>query len=230
MYLKKNKLKYKMSEEVVVEVNNEVNDMMSKFNVLETKLNNMIKDLKSIVTEVKNTKKEHGKFTKKMASIQKSKQKRKKNKDPDAPKKQKKLVNISDELRTFLNLDATAQVSRADVFSMVRDYVALHNLKREKNGKFFDLTKEHGDKLATIFGVERNDEEIGYFSMQGKLTKHFSDASPVVEQPVEQPVETPVVETPVEPPVVETPPAAEQQPEGVVKQRRRRQVDEAVKS
>ena len=82
--------------------------------------------------------------------------------DPDGTKAQarsdnstfKRPMDVSDKLRSFLKLDQTTQVSRADVSKRVNQYIKDNNLKNGQtivpDAALQDLLQVPQDALATL--------------------------------------------------------------------------------
>lgn len=152
-----------MTEETVQSVEVTFDDRIADILLLSESI---AKITKTIANELKTLKKEHQKITKKMTM--------KKKKSSDAPKKKSGFAptKISAELAAFLGIPEDELISRPNVTKGINVYINEHNLKRESDKRYIDLTKPNGEVLANLLGISR-DEELTIFKMQKFLKDHF---------------------------------------------------------
>jgi chromatin remodeling complex protein RSC6 len=155
-----------MSSESVEEYNNQLEECIQKIEFLN-------KEVKILLTDMKTLKKKTSKITK---------LKRKREVSPDGSKSVgfKCPVDISDELAAFLDLPPGTSLARSTVTKMIFDYVKDNNLKDTKDGRKFDLSDGSNEKaqaLKALFEI-KEDEEIGYFTLQRYLKKHLKTKAP----------------------------------------------------
>lgn len=123
--------------------------------VLE-KLNGMKKEIASLIDDVKKLQKE----------------KRKKN--TNVKSGFSKQVDLSDKLKSFLNLPPDQLLSRVDVTRMVTDYIKENNLQITENKQHFRID----NKLSTLFDLVPGDE-LHYFKLQTHLKHHYPKTTSV---------------------------------------------------
>lgn len=115
--------------------------------------------------------------------------------DPSGEKAKERAANngfnrpmeVSNELRTFLGLEADAKISRGEVTRRITQYVNDNNLKHPDNGRHIILD----DGLRTLLNPP-SDVQITYMNLQRYLSGHY------VKQPKE-PKEPKEPKTPKEP-------------------------------
>lgn len=102
---------------------------------------------------------------------------KKRKKMSGAPSNLMKPIRISDELCSFLGIDAGARVTRGQVTSMINNYACSHQLKKQGNGRVIVIDAG----LSTLLGLAVGDE-VGVFNLPSHLKKrnHYlaEDASP----------------------------------------------------
>ena len=120
--------------------------------VLE-KLQHNLEPTKSLINEIKLLKKNSNKKLKRKV-------------DPNKPKPFSNPVEITNELRLFLNIEGN--ICRSDITKLMYKYVkdnALQN-KEQKRQFFID------DKLSDLFGLNKGDS-IDYFKLQTYMKPHY---------------------------------------------------------
>lgn len=122
------------------------------------KLTESLTTIKAIILEVKTLKKE--------SSKSKKKKKQKKDVDPNKPPPFSKPVEISNELRTFL--DEKGDISRTDVTKRMYAYIKENNLQNQEKKREFTID----EKLAKLFKLKKGDS-IEYFKLQTHMKDHF---------------------------------------------------------
>jgi chromatin remodeling complex protein RSC6 len=191
----------------------------TKIMTMTSQFEDLLKIVKSLSNDLKTIKKEYSKLDKKAVALEKSKGRKRRNKEArennEGDKKSSfhKPAKISEELYKFLNLAEGEEVSRPKVTILISNYVKEHDLKKEGDGRKIDMTKPGGEVLAKLLNIPTN-TELTFFSLQTYLKPHY-----IVEPKVEK-VAT-VVET-----EAEVEPKVEKVVEGEdVKPRRRRHVE-----
>lgn len=149
---------------------NEVPTFEDRVTELVGRLEQRIKDDKSVISDLKALRKEHTKLLKKAEG------KKKKKKDPNAPKRKAsgfaKPTSISAELANFLGIAEGELITRPNVTKRIGQYVREHNLQREEDKRIFDLTKPGGEALRKMLRVPKG-EQVTYFNLQTYLAEHF---------------------------------------------------------
>lgn len=82
----------------------------------------------------------------------------------------KKPMDIDDALRSFLGLEAGAQISRSDVTKAIDAYAVANNLK---NGKVITMD----EKLKALLNPPEG-TEVSYLKLQHFLAPHYIKAEP----------------------------------------------------
>lgn len=198
--------------EVEVEVEGGVND---RYNDVIERLEKMYKEVKTLLTDVKNLKKENEKTIKKMTGRKKTV------KDPNTAKKAPsgfaKPTNISAELASFIGFPEGDLIARPAVTKKITEYIRTNNLQNENNKRIIEFNRPGGEALATLLRLNDHDfekEPITFFNLQKYLKIHFSNTG--VQEAVETEVETETVKEEVDKEV-----------DGVSKIRRRKKVSVA---
>jgi chromatin remodeling complex protein RSC6 len=178
-----------------------------KVNTLILKSEAMYKDIKTVVLELKNLKKEHLKIVKKVAGRRK-----KVPKDPNAPKKEPsgfaKPTIISSELASFLGLNPSELIARPQAIKRVSTYIKEHKLQDEKDGRKIHLNRKGGEVLAELLKVPV-DTELTYFNLQSYMKNHFPKVEKTEVKKVKKVKEDKVKEDKVSKKKVEEPPKEE---------------------
>ena len=101
---------------------------------------------------------------------------RKRPRDPNAPKKPASGIakpgNISTELADFLNVGHDVQLARTDVIKQLAGYVKANHLENPSNRK--EIVAD--DALTNLLGSDSVKDTLTYFTMQKHLAKHFPKA------------------------------------------------------
>lgn len=145
-----------------------------------TKVDALCKDMKTLATEMRNLKKRNAKLIK---LAQKTKRRREDQKEPSGFTSP---VEISDELAVFLNLEKGSSLPRSQVTKLIFEYVKDHNLKDPNDGRRFNLedsSNVYAKDLKRLLCTGDN-EEVGYFTLQKHLKKHFKSQPQVLISPV----------------------------------------------
>lgn len=164
--------------EVVVAVKTSANyiayeKMLDTVSLLETRMQEDKKALDYTKQELKNLRKQIEKLHRKQV------------KQDNKPKKTRKPhgfakpTNISDELCVFLGKNAGELVSRTEVTKSIIKYISDNKLQNPENRRQIILD----DTLKKLFGLENQDVNVDYFSMQKYVNKHFPKKSENVPIP-----------------------------------------------
>ena len=111
--------------------------------------------------------------------------KKKRVKDPNAPKRQPagfaKPTPLSAELCEFLNIDSSTLVARTDVTRKITEYIKQHNLQNPDNKREIILDAP----LKKLLNPPA-DVTVTFFTLQTYLKNHFpkSDAKSTTDTPV----------------------------------------------
>jgi len=142
------------------EYNNHLEECIGKIEFLH-------KEVKNLLTDVKNLKKK----TPKVLKV-----KRKRESVTDGKHVGfKGPVELSDELARFLNVPIGTTLPRSNVTKMIFEFIKNNNLKDVKDGRKFDLSNvndENAQAFRKLFDLKEGDE-IGYFTLQRYLKQHL---------------------------------------------------------
>ncbi len=188
------------TEQTIEEVAPQDNENSSEIiNNLILKMENVFKEGRSIIAELKNIRKEVSKLEKK---------KIRKTRDPNRPKKAATgfalPVTISKELSVFLEIPEGTLISRTEVLRKIDGYVKKHDLQLPTDRRKINLDLEGGVELRKLLGVPEN-QLLSYFNLQTYLKQHFIKVENVEEKIPPTKVNTEVVpELPLESTSVKT--------------------------
>lgn len=102
---------------------------------------------------------------------------RKREKDPNAPKRPPsgiaKPSKISPELAEFLKVEPGAELARTDVIRQIAGYIKAHKLENPENRR--EILPN--DELGTLLGPKQDDDKITYFNLQRYMRRHFPKAA-----------------------------------------------------
>lgn len=82
-----------------------------------------------------------------------------------------KPTHISDELASFLGLEAGKEISRVDVCKLLYAYIKNHNLQDATNGRKIIPNAP----LKTLLRI-KDEDQLTYFNLQSFLKTHFTKA------------------------------------------------------
>jgi chromatin remodeling complex protein RSC6 len=134
----------------------------------QAKLNQMSTIISSLKSEYKMLEK---KWLRELKASQKANSKRKRKTGNRAPSGFVKPTKISDELAQFLEKPVGTEMARTDVTKEINQYIRLHKLQDEKNGR-----RIHPDtKLSSLLKLNKTDE-LTYFNLQKYMSHHFAKA------------------------------------------------------
>lgn len=137
---------------------------------LANRLDNQVKELKSLSMDVKKALKNCSRLSKNGAFTKK--QKKKKVVDPDAPPRAPagftKPVSVSDELREFLGLEEGVEIARTDVTKRINEYVKEHSLQNPTDRREIVLD----DKLNALLKPGEG-ETVTFFNLQTYMKVHY---------------------------------------------------------
>jgi chromatin remodeling complex protein RSC6 len=144
-----------------------------------------IAQLKSLQTQIVNDLKKLQKNVSK--HIKESNKKKKKVKDPNAPKRSPsgfaKPAPLSNDLCDFLNKPYGTEMARTDVTREITQYIKSENLQDEQNRRIILPDK----KLKTLLNSsDVDDNPVTYFNLQKFLRVHFikKDSGPSVSKTI----------------------------------------------
>jgi len=161
----------------------------------------LIKSFKENLKYMKDFKKEYTK--EKKAFVKNSKKKKIVN--PDEPQKQNgfsKPLNISDELKNFLQVPADTMLSRTSVTKQIAAYIREHNLTNPENKREIDpwTGTPEADKLLSLLSPlppKSAEDPLTWFVLQKYLARHYpktvvtSIETPSAPPPTPEPVKKP---------------------------------------
>lgn len=134
--------------------------MTEQYDALLERLNEQVAALKSVMNDVKALKKEA------LANEKKKTKKVKKEVDPNKPKPFTKPVEITDELRKFLDKDG--DISRTEVTQKMYAYIKEKSLQNSEQKRQFILD----EPLAKLFKLKKG-ESMEYFKLQTYMKQHY---------------------------------------------------------
>ena len=88
-------------------------------------------------------------------------------------------VNISDELKNFMDIGADEQVARTEVTKFLIKYIKEHNLQNPSDRRIIECD----DKLKKLLDVPDGDV-LTYFNIQRYMNRHFPKVKKDVEKGV----------------------------------------------
>ena len=145
----------------------EVVTTSSKIINLITSFEALIKESRSILSQLKAAKKEVIKLEKK---------KGRRTRDPNRPKKPAtgfaRPVPISDELADFLEIERGELIPRTGVLQKLNTYIKAHNLQRPEDRRKINLDLEGGERLRDLLNIPE-DKALDFFNLQTYLKPHF---------------------------------------------------------
>ena len=117
----------------------------------------------------------HNKEMKAAAVAMKHGARRKRERDPNAPKRAPsgiaKPAKISPELATFLKVDPNTELARTEVIKMIAVYIKANSLENPSNRRQI----VPNSALAELLKVDKT-ADLSYFSLQKHLRPHFPKA------------------------------------------------------
>lgn len=135
-------------------------DIIQDLDVVFTEVITTIKD-KSLVKKVKQLKSDLVKLFKLRNATRK---------DTDNPNSGfRKPVDVSPEMRKFLNLPPTELTRRLDITKKLCDYIKENNLQDEKDRR--NIIPDH--TLQKLLSITDSDPPLTYYSIQQKLKPHI---------------------------------------------------------
>ena len=134
--------------------------MTEQYDALLERLNEQVTALKSVMNDVKALKKEA------LANEKKKTKKVKKEVDPNKPKPFTKPVEITEELRKFL--DKEGDISRTEVTQKMYAYIKEKSLQNTEQKRQFILD----EPLAELFKLKKGDS-MEYFKLQTYMKQHY---------------------------------------------------------
>jgi len=133
-------------------------NIILNLNLFKTNINIMQQNMKQLEKSVK---KELNYLKKKIV-----KSKKKGHREPSGFAKPCKVTK---ELCNFMNKDEGTEIARTEVTKALISYVKENKLNNGENGKVI-LPDE---KLKTLLGIQNEDDELTYFTIQKYMNKHF---------------------------------------------------------
>ena len=106
-----------------------------------------------------------------MKELKKSRRKRGGGNQKSNPSGFNKPTKISEELSTFLGVDADKLMPRTEATKMLHKYIKEHNLQKKSDGRIIVCDR----KLQGLLNVPK-DVELSYFNLQTYLSPHFLKA------------------------------------------------------
>ena len=148
----------------------------SLLDAINTHFQTVEKELRAGKALLKKLNQLHNKELKHAASQLKS-GRRKRERDPNAPKRAPsgiaKPSNISPELAAFLKVEPEKQLARTDVIRQIAGYIKSNNLENPTNRREIIPDKD----LAKLLNIEKgHKEKITYFNLQRWMKPHFPKA------------------------------------------------------
>jgi upstream activation factor subunit UAF30 len=133
-------------------------NIIFNLNLFKTNINTMQQNMKQLEKSVK---KELNYLKKKIIKS--------KNKGHREPSGFAKPCKVTKELCNFMNKEEGTEIARTEVTKALISYVKENKLNNGENGKII-LPDE---KLKTLLGIQNDDDELTYFTIQKYMNKHF---------------------------------------------------------
>lgn len=137
-------------------------------------LEKLAKITRGLANQMKKVKKVHDKEVKHLEKAAKGK--KKKARDPNAPKRAPSGFNkpapLSAELCKFLGVDKKTELSRPDVTKRITKYIKEHNLQNEANKREILPDK----KLGKLLSGPTDGTALTFFNLQKYIKHHFPKA------------------------------------------------------
>ena len=153
---------------------NELDTLALTFDDMLAQVEGFLKDMKTLSTEIKNSKKKYLKIVKSL-----TKSKRRRSDDVSVTKKEPSgfisPIQLSPELCDFLSVPYETLLARTVVTKRIITYIKENSLESKSNGRNFDLTNVDDEKatvLRKLFNIQ-NGDEVNYFNLQSYLKPHF---------------------------------------------------------
>ena len=155
--------KYKMNnEETELDCQSQIfkdfDNIIFNLNLFKTNITTMQQNMKQLEKSVK---KELNYLKKKIIKS--------KNKGHREPSGFAKPCKVTKELCNFMNKEEGTEIARTEVTKALISYVKENKLNNGENGKVI-LPDE---KLKTLLGIQNEDDELTYFTIQKYMNKHF---------------------------------------------------------
>jgi chromatin remodeling complex protein RSC6 len=153
----------------------EVQTCVDSMNVLIADLEKLAKITRGLANNMKKVKKAHERELKVASKITKG-SKKKRNRDPDAPKRAPSGFNkpapLSKDLCKFLGVDAKVELSRPAVTKQITKYIKDNKLQNEANKREIVPDK----KLSKLLSGPTNGEPLTFFNLQKYIKHHFPNS------------------------------------------------------
>ena len=178
----------------------------SEYDTLMSIASTLDEKAKALRIESANIRKAAKSLQKQLKLAQSSKGRKKKVRDPNAPKRQPagfaKPTVLSPELCKFLDIDQSTLVARTDVTKKITEYIKEHNLQNPENRREILLDSALKNLLQPPDGVV-----VNFFTLQTYLKVHFpsnkqniadaavADAVVAVPETVSEPVQVKPVQS-----------------------------------
>jgi chromatin remodeling complex protein RSC6 len=151
---------------------------VESMNVLITDLEKLAKITRGLANNMKKVKKAHERELKSVSKTNKG-GKKKRSRDPDAPKRAPSGFNkpapLSKDLCKFLGVDAKAELSRPAVTKQITKYIKDNKLQNESNKREIVPDK----KLSKLLSGPTDGESLTFFNLQKYIKHHFPNSAAV---------------------------------------------------
>ena len=135
---------------------------------LAKRLDDQVKELKSLSVDVKKALNNCSKLSKNGAFLKKKKKVKDPNAPPRAPTGFAKPTKVSKDLQIFLGLQDGEEIARTDVTKRITAYVKENNLQNPENRQELILD----EKLSKLLNPPSG-ENVTYFTLQRFMKPHY---------------------------------------------------------
>jgi chromatin remodeling complex protein RSC6 len=163
------------AEAPVVAAEEETQNCVDSMNVLIADLEKLAKITRGLANNMKKVKKAHERELKAVSKANKG-GKKKRSRDPDAPKRAPSGFNkpapLSKDLCKFLGVDAKVELSRPAVTKQITKYIKDNKLQNESNKREIVPDK----KLSKLLSGPTDGEALTFFNLQKYIKHHFPNS------------------------------------------------------
>ena len=154
----------------------EVNAFSASLDEIQNQIETFVKDMKTMSTELKNSKKRYLKIVK---TLSKTKKRKTSSTQDESSKKEPSgfisPIEIPANLAGLMKVTHKMMLPRTVVTKHIISFIKENHLESKTNGRNFDLTdpsNSNASMLKKLFNIERGDE-VTYFNLQSYLKPHF---------------------------------------------------------
>jgi chromatin remodeling complex protein RSC6 len=164
------------NDDAAAAVEEDSQSCLESMNVLIADLEKIAKITRGLANNMKKVKKAHEREVKAASKANKG-GKKKRSRDPDAPKRAPSGFNkpapLSKDLCKFLGVDAKAELSRPAVTKQITKYIKDNKLQNETNKREIVPDK----KLSKLLSGPTDGEPLTFFNLQKYIKHHFPNSA-----------------------------------------------------